>query len=453
MERSQPWRVAAAVVALLALNATVVAQDVLVRKGAHFEVHFHGSAIDSALANKIADQALAAAESGWPVASKLLKLRKVTAPAVHVYTDIEEFRKLEKQHTGGKLPLESFASLGEQEAHILLWPVLMPEALKVIGLSDTTRQTIIRRGAQLIAAQRCSLAIGDPWLGEVFAYGVLEKVTNPKHDNGVDPAYDTRRALLHHDLKHGNPREVRNTFLDFSAPTTRREYELQEEKKCLMAQVMAACNKSWAQKLLPAKKPKKKDKHKPAVVVRSAQVKKVLGKNWTKTESQFSKICNKVDPVWRVTGAMVAADKDGLVMAGNSDHTAALTGQEEAPDGNYAIHCTAKLHPSGEDSFRIQLDWDQKSMIGCFFGVGRVEIKRWSAEKNWELLAEGKAPINANVPFEASVESGDKVRLLVNGDSFLEWDRGSRDMHGIWSVAINDCVAWLGKLRIEPLAP
>jgi len=451
MERRQPWTAAAAITALLALNATVVAQDAIVRKGAHFEVHFHSGATDSGLAGKIADDALTAVESSWPVASKLLKLRKVKASTVHLYADIEEFRGLEKKHTGGKLPLESFSRLGEQKVHVLLWPVLMPKSLAVIGLTDTTRQTLIRSGAQLLAAQRCSLAIGDPWLAEVFAYGVLEKITNPKHDNGVDPAYDTRRAFLHHDLKHGNPREVRNTFLDFSAPTTRREYETQEEKKCLMAQVMAACNKSWAQKLLPAKKAKKKDKPKQAVIVRSGQVKKVLGKNWTKIESQFSKICNKLEPVWRITGAMVAAHKDGLVMAGNSDHTAALTGQEEAPDGNYVIRCTAKLHPSGEDSFRIQLDWDQKSMIGCFFGVGRVEIKRWSAEKNWELLAEGKAPINANVPFEAAVESGDKVRLIVNGDSFLEWDRGSRDMHGIWSVAINDCVAWLSKLRIEQL--
>lgn len=454
MERSQTWRAACAFIAGLSLAAASIAQDTtpaIVRTGAHFEVHFHSHATDGAVAGKVADEALAAAERTWPAISKLLKMRKATAPTLHLYADMETFRKLEKEHTKNQVPLESFVRLAEQEAHVLLWPQLTPAALAVVGLPETTRQAVMQRSAQLMAAQRCSLAVADPWMAEVFAYVVLEGLVNPKHEFGVDLAYDTRRAVLAHDLKHGNPRELRGSFMDFSIAATRAEHDLQEEKKCLMGQVMAAMNKKWAQKLLPPQKPKKKKMEVPRVTIRGAAVRRVLGKSWTKIESQFSEVCNDVAPVWRVTGAMAAAHKDGLIAAGNSDHTAAFSSQQDLPDGDYVIRSTCKLHPSGEDSFRIQLDWDQKSMIGCFFGVGRVQVKRWSPEKNWELLAEGQAPVHANVAFEVAVEAGQKIRLLVNGNSYVEWDRGDREMRGTWSVGINDCVVWLNKLRLEPL--
>ncbi|MFT4513921.1 MAG: hypothetical protein ACI89X_002596 [Planctomycetota bacterium] len=424
------------------------------RSSAHFAVKFDGGALPAALTSKLADQAVAAAEESWPAISKLLGMRKATPPTLHIHTDVAAFRKLEQTFAPNSLPHPLFVQLGEQEAHLLLWPPLSQQALQVVGLPETTRQLVLRAGAQLMAAQYSSAAAGDPWLAEVFAYAVLESIVNPKHEFGRDPAYDSRRQRLSFDLEQGQDRELRGSFMDFSQPTTAREINEQEELKCIMSQMMATSKKGWARKLLPkaSKRASKRGKTVPLALTRSKAVKAVFGKNWTKVESHFSTMCMKVQPVWRAGGPMFSRHELGMIAVGTKDAPASCTARELPGEVPYAIRAKCKVHPCGDTAFRVQLDWDQETMIGCFFGVGEVSVKRWLAgTSSWEELAKGKAPIRAGLSFEAAVEVTDTVRLLVNGHEYAKWDRGSRPMNRMWSVGINDCVLWIENLRIESL--
>ncbi|MFT4843713.1 MAG: hypothetical protein ACI8UD_002943 [Planctomycetota bacterium] len=439
--------------AFAVLSPLLMAQNVE-RSGEHFAVSFAGGALPADLTGKLADQAVAAAEKSWPAVSKLLGMRKATPPTLHIYTDVAAYRKLEQTFAPKKLPQPFFVQLEEQEAHLLLWPALSQQALEVVGLPGTTRQMLLRAAAQLMAAQYSSAAAADPWLAEVFAYAVLESIVNPKHEFGRDPAYDSRRLRLCFDLEQGKERELRGTYMDFSLPSSQKEADKQEELKCIMSQIMAGTKKGWARKLLPkaSKRASKRRKAAPAVVTRSKAVAAVLGKSWSKIESSFSTMCMKVQPLWRAGGATFSRHELGMLAVGTKETAASCTAREPPDAVPYAIRAKCKLHPCEVDSFRVQLDWDQSSMIGCFFGVGEVSVRRWqTGASEWQELAKGKAPINAGQSFEAAVEVTDTVRLLVNGHEYAKWDRGTRAMSGMWSINVNDCVLWIEQLRIESL--
>lgn len=435
------------------LPPMLMAQNVA-RSGEHFSVSFAGGALPAGLTAKLADQAVAAAEESWPAVSQLLGMRKATPPMLHIHTDVAAYRKLEQEFAPKKLPQPFFVRLEEQEAHLLLWPALSQQALEVVGLPGTTRQMLLRAGAQLMAAQYSSAAAADPWLAEVFAYAVLEGIVNPKHEFGCDPAYDSRRLLLCADLEQGQDRELRGTYMDFSLPTTQLEADKQEEQKCIMSQMMAGTKKGWARKLLPksSKRASRKSKKRQPVVTRAKAVAAVLGKRWSKIESSFSTMCMKVQPVWRADGPTFTRHELGMLAVGTKD-TPASCRARQAPDAvPYAIRAKCKLQPCGDNAFRVHLDWDQSTLIGCFFSVGEVSVRRWQVgTSDWHELAKGKAPIYAGQSFEAAVEVTDTVRLLVNGLEYAKWDRGSRAMTGTWSVSVSDCVLWIEQLRIESL--
>ncbi|MEO6593617.1 MAG: hypothetical protein ABIP94_02565 [Planctomycetota bacterium] len=440
--------VAQVAAAVLAFGIAAGAQEPLVRTGPHFAVHFHAGALPGPLAARLVDDALAVAEGTWLSLEKLLGLRTLEPSALHVYAEEPEFRALEKQHRPTGLPRESLVLLEPRQAHVLLWPRLSLQAYQIVGVPEPLRQAIVSDCAQLAAAQHSSAAIEDPWLAEVFAYAVLEGMINPKHEFGLEPAYDTRRLVIYHDYEQRRPRELRGTILDFSVATTKQEVELQEEKKCLMAQMMAATGGSWAKKLLGST-PKKDT---PRAVLRNDSVDSVLGSKWPRIESQFTKMCQKIKPVWRESSPMAALRDGRLLVVGDPDHAAQFHALKPPPAGGYAIRGTFEVKPCGEDSFRLQVDWDEQSMIGCFFGVGRVRVERWNiGDGKWDKLAEGKAPITAGVPFEGAVEVGATVRVLVGGNEYCNWEPGDRKMHGLWSFGTNDCVVLVEKLRIEPL--
>ncbi len=442
---------AMAVVAALSLAVATPAQspEPLVRPGPHFVVHWHSGALPAPLAARLADEALATAESVWPRLEELLSLRTCKPATIHVYADDAPFRAIEKQHSSVTVPVESLGRLEAQEAHVLLWPHLSKQALEIVGLPSTTSQAIVLRAAQLVAAQYAPTAARDPWLAEVFAYAVLESLVNPRHQFGLEPAYDTRRAFLYQCMEERRELPLQGTVLDFEVPKTRRDLDDDEENKCLMAQMMAATAPGWARKLLgqPGKKLTARAE------VRFAAVEAVLGGNWPKTEARFAKLCLTVRPVWKENGPMIARRGERLLMAGDVDHTASFHAVQLPAKGDYAVRGSFELRPCSDDAFRLQLDWDGKTMVGCFFSVGKFRIGRWATGGEWETLMEGKAPIVANRPFEAAVEVGTTIRVVVAGSEVGTWSCGERPMHGRWSVAINDCVVWIENLRIEPLAP
>ncbi|HEU4420301.1 MAG TPA: hypothetical protein VFT55_15295 [Planctomycetota bacterium] len=437
---------AAAAASLLAV-APAQAQATLDRSGAHFAVHFHPGALPQALAARLADESLAAAESAWAKTAEWLSLREQKPPAIHVYAEVAAYRAVEKQHGGGAVPIESMARLEAQEAHVLLWPQLSNEALAIVGLPSSTSQAILQRAAQLSVAQFAPTAVKDPWLAEVVGYGVLESIVNPGHKFGLEPAYDTRRSFYFQLLEDRQPPQLKSMVLDFEVPATRRDHDDEEERKCTMAQMMAATGPGWAKKLLA----KTKRKVTARVDTRFAAIESVLGTDWVKIESLFSKLGQNVKPVWKENLPMTALRGTRLLMAGNDNHTASFHAVQLPKKGSdYTVRATFELHPCGDDSCRLQLDWDEKSMIGVFFGPGKFQVKRWATGGDWQMLKEGKAPIVAKQPFEAAVEVGKtQLRVLVGGAEVGTWPCGERGMHGRWLMAVNDCVVWIENLRIE----
>ncbi|HEX6812828.1 MAG TPA: hypothetical protein VF384_14475 [Planctomycetota bacterium] len=439
---------AVAAAALLTVTRAQSAEP-LVRPGAHFVVHFHGGKLPAALAGKLADESLAAAESAWAKIAELLSLREQKPPAVHVYAEEAAFRAVEKRLGGGGVPVESLGKLDAQEAHVLMWPQLSEKALAIVGLPSPTAQAIVSRAAQLSAAQQAPAAVKDPWLAEVFAYAVLESIVNPKHTFGLEPAYDTRRSFYFQLLEARQPPQLKSMVLDFEVPATRRDHDDEEERKCTMAQMMSATGGTWAKKLLS--KPAKKITAR--VEARLQAIESVLGDNWVRTESLFSKMGQIVKPVWKENLPMTAVRGKRLMMAGNDDHTASFHAVQLPPKSDYAIRGTFELHPCGDDSCRVQLDWDEKSMIGVFLRVGKWQVKRWQTGGDWEQLKEGNAPIAPKQPFEVGVEvTKAAVRVLIGGVEVGTWPCGDRAMRGRWLMAVNDAVLFLENLRLEPLA-
>ena len=112
---------------------------------------------------------------------------------------------------------------------------------------------------------------------------------------------------------------------------------------------------------------------------------------------------------------------------GIGDTPASFSALAPPPGDRYAIRATCRVQPCSLDSFRIQLDWNQDSMIGCYFGVGAVSVERWEVgTSQWHRLARAEAPIRAGQPFELAVEVGQEVRHLVDGNEYVKWDRGDR---------------------------
>lgn len=428
-------------------TATATAQEPVVRPGPHFTVRLYASKLWPAVAGRIADEAQKAAESCWPLLDEWLGVKLTKPLLLHVYAEEAEYRAKE-QATNPKIPLESFAQLAAGEAHLLLWPILSAKAVEIVGLAEPTRQALIARAAQLAAAQYAPFAIDDPWLGEVFSYAVLEAIVNPRHEFGLDPAYDTRRYKVAYRLAERQPVLLHPTILDFDPGTTRASFDEDEAAKCLLARMLAMSGKGWAKKLFT--KPNKKLTARAEI--RSAAVDRALGTDWLKTESLFAKHCQSIRPVWRETRPMASYRDQRLLCVGTQEHSMQFEANEMPPaKGDYRVVGKFELLPCGEDSFRLQLDWTEKSMIGVFIGVGKYSIEKWLPGNEWQKLAEGKLPVFPRKKFEAAVEVGTNVRLLIDGQELATWNPGDRTMRGRWSFGVNDCVVWVENLRLEPV--
>lgn len=432
--------------AVLLTSGALCAQAPVTRTGPHFVVNLHPGTLPVSVGDAIADGSLAAAESAWPALERLLGAKPGKPVVIDVHADEASFRALAKT-AGVSLFRDAFVDTTALQAHVLIWPKLSPQALQLVGLPEPTKYEVLRCAAMLVAAQSSPTAIADPWLAGLVAWGMLEEMTNPTHAFGVDPAYDTRRQPLVRKLEARESLALRSTILDFDVAATREAAEEDDAHQCLLARTMAAANKDWAKKLF-AKAPKKGE---TKAETRMSAVERALGNNWVKTDSLFTKLHQSADPLWQLTAPMAALRDGRWLCCGAPDRSMQFQAVKLPPAGDYAVRGRFEIHPCGDEAFRIQLDWNQKSMIGFFFALGKWRIEKWEVGGDWQELAKGVAPIHRGAAFEAAVEVRKDVRMLVNGQQVATWDPGERTMRGRWSVGVNDCVVWMEKLRIEAL--
>jgi hypothetical protein len=380
--------------ALLTLAPFLPAQtpEPLKRAGAHFVVEFHAAKLPDALAARLADESLAAAESAWPVLEKLVAVHPDPPLTIHVHVEPAPFRAIEQKLSTYKVPVEAVADLAAREAHVKLWPELSVQALEQVGLPATTAANILFQAARCTIAAAAATPADDPWYAEVVAYQVLETVTNPTAASGVDAAYDTRRWRGWYWRKDA-PIESKRFVADVSTPTIPIDWEVQQGTRAMLAQLLASTGSGWARKLLA--KPKKAG----ASVgdTRVAAVESVLGSDWGKIDSRYEKMLKTVRPAWLVLQPELVMRKNRWLLVGAGNHAATASLAElHPPRGDYAIRGKFAMEGLGTAQLRVQLDWDGKSLVGVSFLPNKVVL----------AIADEKGKPNDIATFEVDLQLG-----------------------------------------------
>ena len=136
--------------AMLLVAVPAAAQADAVRTGKTFVVTLH--ALDAALANRLADDALSAAEALRPTLDKW-GIKAARPPMLHVYVDTKVFREVERKTTKAPYLVEEFCSVDGGEAHVLVAPALPVESLQLLGLPPSTVASLQRCAGECLARQ------------------------------------------------------------------------------------------------------------------------------------------------------------------------------------------------------------------------------------------------------------------------------------------------------------
>lgn len=426
-----------------------LAQAAAVEKaGVHFVLKFHHGKLPAPLAERLAGEALTAAEGIWPTVERLLLLRAGPPATIHLHAVEADYRAIEKQITSAVGDrLDMVVRLAEQEAHIAFLPALLAPDLEVVGLPVSVANHVVLAAAQLLAAQKSKAAVTDPWLAGVFAYGVLEGKQAQAPRYGIDPVFDSRRW---YHASAEDPPSLRRWVTEVMLAPARPGLEYAEEGKVLVAQLVAGSGGDWARRLLqnPAKPTD------PAVVVREAAIERLLGSDWAKIDARWRKQLAAVRVPFYVRSPLVAVRGKRLLLVGSPDVAATLNAEEELPTGPYRIRATFETTGSESDGVRLQLDWDGTSLLGLFFRPGDVRLEEWQADKPWASVASAKVPIVNGKPFDVVVEVGNETKMLVvsvDGLQALRWNHGARGMRGSWSIAKNQTPVFVEGLRVEAI--
>ena len=435
----------------LLLAGAAAAQADVTRTGKTFAVTVHPGKLPAAAAVQIADAALAAAERVRPALDKF-SLCPAKTPVIHVHADERNFRALAADVTKLAFHVEGFVQLAEGCAHVLLWPSLDASDYALVGLPPGTEHQVMLQAVQFAVFQRYAWVKVDPWRAGVIAHGIVDEILNPDAATGVDPMFDDRRSWHAEQFAKGKAPKLREELEWTAALESRGAFDATTEAMGLIAQTLAAAGSGWARKLLVVP-----DEKLPGMAAqRAGAVESILGKDWKRNEDRFTKVLSSLRPRWWVSAPIVTRRGGRLLLVGpaSPQKGATLAALEPPPAGGYAIRATCELVPGRATDLRVQLDWDQKSLLACFVEPDEVWVSQWEAgSKTWKKLGSRKSPVVAGRPFALSVEVDAKVRVVIDDTQVLEVDYGKRTMRGEWSVEKERGPVWVTDLRCEPLAP
>ncbi|HZN39745.1 MAG TPA: hypothetical protein VFD82_13130 [Planctomycetota bacterium] len=438
-------------IAALLLVGAAAAQTDVTRTGKTFAVTLHPGKLPETVAGRLADEALAAAERVRPALDRLT-LRPPKKPVIHVYADERPFRALAAETTKLAFPVEGFVQVAAGCAHVLLWPCLEAGDYALVGLPPDTEYQVMLQAVQFAVFQRHAWVKSDPWRADVVAHGIVDEILNPDTATGVDPMFDNRRYWYAVQFAKGMAPKLRDELELTDAPADRGSFDARTEAMGLVAQTLAAAGSGAVGRLLLMP-----DEKLPCIAAqRAAAVESILGGDWKRIEERFTKILSSLRPRWEVSSPAVAWRAGRLLFVGpaGTESGATLTAIEPPPSGAYAIRATCELVPGRTKELRVQLDWDESSLLACFVQDEEFWVARWdNGGTTWEKLLVAKSPVVAGRPFALSIEVDAKLRVVVDDKQVLEFDYGQRTMRGRWSIAKNLGPVWLTDLRCEPLAP
>lgn len=439
-------RVSAVSLALLVTCGLAAAQDdkVLRLTGEHFVLEFNREGLPAALSDRLGAEALAAAESIWPILRKTIRPPNRAGATIHLYAPAATYVDVEKRHCTDKIKTGAFTRPEQHECHVLLFPRLSDAALERIGLPRTTHDNIMLHAARAVVAQYAETPAGDSWFAEVVAYQVLEETNNPRGLYGTDPAYDTRRFLSW--FWRQQPPKLADLAFDGGEPTELIRWEVEQGDRAMMGQFLAKTGGAgWAQKFLG------KQKDVGSKRPRRVAVEAVVGPNLDKAEKKFAEFGKALKPKWRLQrGEFLQIDGKWLLV-GDGRSAATVTTAQMPPEGDYAIRGTFRMEQISQPvKLVFQVDYDGQTLLSVTLADGVFILARKEKDDTVTELQRGAAAIEAGRTFAFSIEVvGTTMRIVLDGKELLSWACEDRKMRGQWSVSSGDTLTWVDSLSLD----
>jgi hypothetical protein len=432
--------------ASLFLASLLATQAPIEAKGKTFHLSFHPQQLSAELAQKLADAALAAAESVRPQLEKW-QLKPAKPQRIHLYADPEAFTAAHAKFSTEPFVLDAFCRTAPAEAHVKL--AFADQAmLTAIGLPPSTAQALMLSAVRLLAFEAAPIASKDPWRAGVVAYAAFETLTGAKAAG--DPGYDGRRALLALQVKNlegdDKPPKLAEWLAMFAPPGRIEDLAPDAGRMAIVGQLFASTGDGWVKKWL-AEPPKNTARD----AARRLAAESLVGKDWAKTEERWLKELKALKPAWRIEQPGVARAGDRWLMLGEGKEAAALTSVAAPPPGHYAIKLRIELLPGFETGTSVFIDRNDKSRLVLALQKGVLLLNEYKGEEV-QQKGRARAAMAVGKPFEIAIEVRDQLRVLVDGEERLTAEIGTRDMRGEVTVVKFNGPLWIAGLRLESLA-
>lgn len=447
----------AAALALFARPAP--ASQFVVVAGTHFRVLCH---FDDA---KIAEQALATAESVWPIATELYGVRDAPPDPlldVHLYRDAAAYASAERSFTEGRFARNlAFTHYDTRSSHVAVQPDLTDEALAVVGLNGQTRHQIAHEATHLVS----HLASPDyrrypEWFSEGSAMWVAqEAMTSRGWSAGAeeDPFLASAMVLAKKLLAGGELPRASDVLRGGAAPLERyRRYAAYELffRRLVSRRDAKPLRAAFVRALRSAEGGGVGERLAAAVTTTYA------AEGPEGLDLDFEQYVRSRAPAWDEVFRALSTVGPAWAHTAFAENNALAWRAESAGDAPYEVRGEIEILPGKgkAQQANVLLGRDvQEGFVSVAFKAGEgVTVLRYHArEDRWETLARGAAAavqVWRKFPFRIAVEK-DRVTVRVEGAEPVAASLGGRSLAGPWGLGVQAgaAVLWRG-VRLRPLA-
>lgn len=429
------------------LGAAAVGAQAPVASSKYCVFEMERGSIDEALAERFTREATTAIDTAAAAAEKLLQTKFSKKPRVVVHCEEKAYRDVEK--TASKLPflVDEFEAADGSEVHVLLRPSLGAAIAAIVGLPEPTRQGVVLSTLRALALRHLDHARKDPWLAGVFAMGVLDTITNPKAQWGIDPAYDERRHYHRYWLRRGTRFDLYTLLQTPQTPGDASKLRSVRCEQAVLAQFLAKENGAWARRLFDP------PENKNSVEWQRRQIVDVIVKDLHKAEPRWDAFLKTLAPRWSSFDGHAKPTEKGLSIAGGTNVTV-LWGDTVPSAGPYTIRGGVTLAAVGKPEIAFGVDATEAGAPYVVLAPGKcdvVDLVQGVRQPKSRLTVE--APVEIDVPFQLEIRVSDVVVVLIGGKEIGRTAIPARIADSYWSVSIRNGIATLDNLRLETPEP
>lgn len=180
------------VLAVVALAAGAVCQDVAVATGRCFELHYHGGD------ERAAKQALAAVEPVWPLVCDVFGVDRARPEApleVHLYREVDDYLRADRRLTGGRFgPNQAMSHWSSKSAHVAMQPPCSDAVLRRRGLPLQTQAMLAWEACHIARFELCeNFRVHPGWFHDGLAATVAQQVVRGRHPGMGEQPFFTQR--------------------------------------------------------------------------------------------------------------------------------------------------------------------------------------------------------------------------------------------------------------------